>query len=126
MARPKKHPDEKRIERFNLRFTVAELAHVEAQARVAGIEPTEYLRRRALGYAVPPAPAQRRTDPGIVTELNRLGIELKAIGNNANQIALATHTNRRFATSWEDVVKRIHRLGDQVTEALEKAVLGDP
>ncbi len=125
MARPKKNPNEKRDQRFNLRFTEAELAHVETQARLAGISPHEFLRRRSLGYTVPPAPSQRRTDPGIVTELNRLGLELKAIGNNANQIALASHTNRRFTTSWEDVVGRIHELGDQVTETIEGIVLSD-
>lgn len=123
MPRPKKHPDEKRDQRFNLRFTAAELAHVETQARLAGIGPHEFLRRRALGYVVPPASAQQRTDPGIVTELNRLGLELKAIGNNANQLALASHTNRRFATSWAGVVERIHELGGQVTAALERLVI---
>ena len=125
MARPKKHPDEKRDQRFNLRFTAAELAHVETQARLAGIGPHEFLRRRALGYVVPPAPTHRRVDPGIVTELNRLGLELKAIGNNANQLALATHTNRRFRASWEAVAQRVHELGGQVTEALERLVIGD-
>ena len=60
MARPTKHPDEKRDQRFNLRFTAAELAHVETQARLAGVGPHEFLRRRALGYVVPPAPTQRR------------------------------------------------------------------
>ena len=124
MARPKKHPDEKRDQRFNLRFTAAELAHVETQARLAGIGPHEFLRRRALSYIVPPAPAQRRGDPALVTEINRLGLELKAIGNNANQLALASHTNRRFATSWEGVVDRIHELGGQVSEALERLVIG--
>lgn len=126
MARPRKHPDEKREQRFNLRFTAAELAHVETQARGAGITPHEFLRRRALGYIVPPAPAHRRVDPGLVTELNRLGLELKAIGNNANQLALATHTNRRFAASWEAVVERIHELGGEVSATLERLVIGDP
>ena len=41
MARPKKHDDEKRSERFNLRFTVAEREHVATQAQLAGLEPTD-------------------------------------------------------------------------------------
>ena len=83
MARPKKQPDEKRDQRF----TVAEIAHVEMQARLAGIGPHEFLRHRALGYVVPPAPVQRRGAPALVAELNRLELELKAVGNNANQLA---------------------------------------
>jgi len=83
VARPRKDPNEKRDQRFNLRFTAAELAHVETQARIAGLSPHEFLRRRSLGYTVPQA-GKARTDPAVVTELNRLGLELKAIGVNAN------------------------------------------
>ncbi|MEM6260706.1 MAG: plasmid mobilization relaxosome protein MobC [Planctomycetota bacterium] len=86
MARPTKQPHERRSERFNLRFTVAELAHIEQQAQSAGIDPTEYLRRRALGYEVPPAP--RRADASLVSELNR-------VGQNVNQIARNLNSGRR-------------------------------
>lgn len=126
MARPKKHPDEKREERFNLRFTLAEREHVETQARLAGLEPHEFLRRRSLGYVVPPAPARRGADPALITELNRLGLELSKIGNNANQLALAAHTGRRPATAWHAVTRRITDLGNQVSEVLERVVLDDP
>lgn len=82
MARPTKQPHEKRTERFNLRFTVAELAHVQDQARLAGLDATEYLRRRALGFVVSPAP--RRADAALVTELNRIGVNLNQIARNIN------------------------------------------
>ena len=82
MARPTKQPHEKRTERFNLRFTVAELAHVQDQARAAGLDPTEYLRRRALGFQVSPAP--RRADAVLVSELNRIGVNLNQIARNQN------------------------------------------
>lgn len=82
MARPTKQPHERRSERFNLRFTIAELAHIEQQARTAGIDPTEYLRRRALGYEVPPAP--RRADASLVSELNRVGQNVNQIARNLN------------------------------------------
>lgn len=124
MARPTKHPDEKRSQRFNLRFTVAELEHVETQARIAGLGPHEYLRRRALGYEVPSS-ATRNADPALVTEVNKLGLELSAIGNNANQLALAANSGRPARSAWEDVVSRINELGDQVSGALERLVLGD-
>ncbi len=125
MARPTKHPDEKRSQRFNLRFTVAELEHVETQAAIAGLEPHDYLRRRALGYEVPSA-ATRRADPGLVTELNKLGLELAAIGNNANQLARDVNSGRAPKVAWEAVVERIDELGEKTTTALEKVVLLDP
>ena len=82
MARPTKQPHEKRTERFNLRFTVAELAHVQDQARLAGLDATEYLRRRALGFVVSPAP--RRADAALVSELNAIGVNLNQIARNLN------------------------------------------
>lgn len=122
MARPKKHPEEKRSERFNLRFTVAEREHIATQAQLAGLEPTEYLRRRSLGYEVPTKGAQR-TDPGLVTEVNRLALELSALGNNANQIARSKNSGRRERVAWDAVVERITELGEQASEVLERLVL---
>lgn len=124
-GRPKLPPEQRRTERYNLRFTPAELQHLQLQAQTAGLDVAEYLRRRALGYVVPPAPTHRRCDPGLVTELNRLGLEIKAIGNNANQIARAVHTNRRFGVSWQAVVSRIEELSRQVSDTLEKILLDD-
>ena len=124
MARPTKHDDEKRSKRFNVRFTSAELDHVREQAAIAGLDPTEYLRRRALGYTVP-SKAAARTDPGLVNEMNKLGLELKAIGVNANQLALASNAGRRARTAWEDVVSGINELRERVAETLEKVVLRD-
>lgn len=82
MARPTLQPHERRTERFNLRFTAAELAHIQQQAHAAGIDATEFLRRRALGYVVPPAP--RRADASLVSELNRVGQNLNQIARNLN------------------------------------------
>lgn len=107
-------------------MTIAEREFVEQQAALAGLDVTEYVRRRILGHVVAPAPAQRRADPALITEVNRLGLELKAIGNNANQLALSTHTGRRFRASWEAVVDRINALGGEVSEALERLVISDP
>ena len=125
MARPTKHEHEKRSQRFNLRFTTAELDHVKTQAEIAGLEPSEYLRRRALGYTVP-SKAAARTDPGLVNEINKLGNEvselgreLNAIGVNANQLALASNAGRRARIAWEDVVAGINELRQRVASKLE-------
>ena len=103
----------------------AEHAHVETQARLAGLETTEYLRRRALGYEVPQK-AELQSTAGLVKELNDLGNELSAIGNNANQLARSANSGRRAQSAWADVVARIDELGDLLTSVLEKVVLRDP
>lgn len=107
MARPKKEQHEKRDQRFNLRFTLAEIEHVRSQAMAAGLDPHEYLRRRALGHAVPPAPS-RSSDPAMVSELNRIGV-------NVNQLALATHRGSAFTEHWRHI-------GGELRTALAKVM----
>eukprot|EP00752_Nemacystus_decipiens_P015808 g14118.t1 len=82
MARPIKQPHEKRSEVLRARVTFAEKMHVEEQASAAGIDPSEYVRRRALGFMVSPAP--RRADAALVSELNRIGVNLNQIARNLN------------------------------------------
>lgn len=108
MGRPNKEPDEKRTERYNLRFTLAEMEHVRSQADAAGLTVMEYIRRRSLDYNVPPGGGARRSDPALVSELNRIGV-------NVNQLALATHTGREFVRYWEEI-------GDELTRVLERVV----
>ncbi|QDU70161.1 plasmid mobilization protein [Engelhardtia mirabilis] len=124
MARPAKQPEERRSARAETRLTVAEHEYVRQQARIAGLEVSEYIRRRILGYEVPFG-ATRRTDPALITELNRLGLELSAIGNNANQLARSSNAGRQARSSWTATASRINALGDQVSAALEALVLRD-
>jgi hypothetical protein len=107
MARPSKHEHEKRSETARFRVTLAEREHIRAQAEAAGIGEAEYLRRRALGYQVPPAPA-RSADPALVSELNRIGV-------NVNQLARAAHRGSEFTRYWRDV-------GADLRAVLEKAM----
>lgn len=123
MARPKKEPHERRTELAQARVTEAEMAYIDQQAYLAGLERSDYLRRRALDYQVP-AKAETAADPALVSELNRLGLELKAIGNNANQLAVNLHTGRRSERlAWEEVVAEITRARAEVAEVLER-ILG--
>ena len=139
VGRPKKDATEKRSETARARMTVAELEHLRQQARIAGLDDvSEFIRRRTLGYEVP-SPTRARTDPALISELNRLGLalkehsrEVKSVGVNANQLALAAHTNRGSRLAWEDVAGAVSDLGHrsdellaQVTAALEQAVLHD-
>ncbi len=96
--------------------------YIRGQADAAGISEAQLVRRMLEFAASPPA---RQQTVALISEINRLGLELKAIGNNANQLALAAHTNRRFATSWKDVVREIRELRDKVDDALDKVLEAD-
>ena len=94
MARPKKYDEEKRTERFNLRLTLAEIEHLGTQAAATGLAPHEYVRRRVLGHVVAPAP--RQADAALVSEINRIGV-------NVNQLARATHRCSDFTAYWREI-----------------------
>lgn len=105
MARPLKELEEKRMERFNLRFTLAELESIRAQAALAGLLPHEYARRRVLGHIVHPSPS--RMDAATLCDLNRIGV-------NANQLAKATNAGREFRGVWQVIAEEIQRVLDRV------------
>lgn len=99
MARPTKAPEERRAERLpGLRVTAAERAHIEEQAAAAGIEPTEFIRRRALGYQVPARRAA--SDDRALVELNRVGV-------NLNQIAARLNMTGDVAEDARDVLAEV-------------------
>lgn len=110
MARPSKDPTELRTQRFNLRLTPAEIEHVRANAAAAGLEPHDYVRRRVLGHRIRPA-AGRGADPALVSELNRIGV-------NVNQLARSVHRGSDFARFWREV-------GAQLQAVLAKAAVRD-
>jgi hypothetical protein len=98
MARPEKTPEEKRSETARFRLTVAERAFLRGQAETAGLTEAEFLRRRALGLPVRAASA--RSDPVLVSELNRIGV-------NVNQLARATHRGAEFTRYWREIGARL-------------------
>ena len=111
MARPKLDADQKRDQRFNLRFTLAEIETVRAEAANAGLDPHEYCRALVLAYRVPSAKTNG-TDSALITAINR-------VGNNVNQLALATHRGSGFQAYWRDV-------GEELRAVLNKALEGFP
>lgn len=117
-GRPELSPEERRTERFNLRFTVSEKRKIQRDADLAGLSAHEYLRRRGLEHRVVPSGA--RVDPGLVTELNRLALEISALGNNVNQIARSLNARRRVRHDWDATVEAIEALSQRATEALER------
>ncbi len=103
MSRPKKEEHEKRTERYNLRFTLAEHEYLLAQADEVGLPMAEFLRRRALSYMVPTGRARRRVDPGVLNELNRIGI-------NVNQIARNLNSDRPLRLNAQDVLAELQQV----------------
>ena len=84
MARPVKQEHEKRSEVVQTRVTLAEHEHMRGMAESAGLSLSDYLRRRGCGYMVPTGAARRSVDPALVSELNRIGVNLNQITRNLN------------------------------------------
>ena len=109
MARPRLQDEDRLAEVVHVRMSTAELNHVRGQAEAAGLSVSAFLRRRAMGYVVPAAAASRRTDPALVSELNRVGV-------NVNQLARATHTGRDFVRYWREVGAELTRVLERIAE----------
>jgi len=102
MARPEKQDGEKRSETARFRLTLAEREWLREQAGRAGLSETEFMRRRVLGRPIPPAPS-RSSDPALVSELNRIGV-------NVNQLARATHRGSDFVRYWNAVGEELRNV----------------
>ena len=107
MARPNKHDHEQRSVKEQYRVTVAERAYIRAQAKAAGLRPSEYSRRRALGYEVP-VKAAAAPNAALISELNRIGV-------NVNQLARSVHRGSAFQSFWEEI-------GEELVAVLTKLV----
>lgn len=101
MARPRKHDAEKRTEQLNLRLTMAEVEAIRGEADKAGLSVADYVRRRAVGLPVAPAP--RKVDAALVSELNRVGV-------NLNQVARSLHTERPFRVAPDVVLSELRQV----------------
>ena len=123
MARPKKDPDDQRSESARATLTVSEKLHVQAQAEAAGLSEAEYVRRRILGYEVPPA--RSLSDAALISEVNRTSWELNRIGQNVDQILLATYRGSDFVDYWRHVGDHVRQVADQADTVLQKVAALD-
>ena len=105
MARPKKDPAERRDDLLPVRLTTAERAELERSARAHGLTVADFMRRRALGYRLPPLDAKHRA-------MASLAAALMPIGVNLNQIARATNAGRHLPGIVEELTGRITALLD--------------
>lgn len=104
MPRPKKQDGEGRTETIRARVTIAEKNHCLQQAALAGLSEAEYVRRRSIGYKVPPAPS--KADAALLMELNRIGVNLNQLTKHAN--------------AGRDLPHSVHELLGEVKTLLEK------
>jgi len=91
MARPKIDPAKKRTESVRVSLSPVELAQLNAKAERGETNVTAFVRAAALGKSVT---VQKSTAPDFLTRN-----ELRAIGNNLNQIAKAMNAQKTVAPS---------------------------
>lgn len=99
MARPQKIAGERRYNR-TVRYTLAEWLTLCERGAEAGLSPSEYARETSLSRRVMKVIRKGACDPALVSELNRLSLQLAALGNLANQIAVYLHTDRSLPRDW--------------------------
>jgi len=104
---------------------VAELLsrdYIQQEAAAAGMSEARLVRSMLDCAAAPPAKRQLSL---LITAINQLGLELSAIGNNANQISRNKHSGREERLAWQDVVTVIQERCGQVEAALDKVIASD-
>lgn len=125
MTAPQSQRHERRTTFIQARLTVAERCFVQQQAANASLTESEYLRQRTLGHEVRVPRPQSRFDSALVSEINRLGGQVAALGNLANQIALYCHTDRPIPPEWDALPSEIKGLLRLVEQSLEKVLFDD-
>lgn len=105
MARPKKAPAELRDDQLKLRLTAAEHAAISRTAGAMGLTAAEFVRRRALGYRLPPISAEQQA-------MASLAAALIPIGNNLNQLTRAANAGRLLPHSVQELTDRITAMLD--------------
>jgi hypothetical protein len=88
MARPKKAAQERRDGMVGVRVTMAERVQIERNARMLGVSPAEFMRRRSLGYRLPPAVDGQQQTAELATALLRIGVNLNQLTRHVNAGAL--------------------------------------
>jgi hypothetical protein len=84
MARPRLAYGEKRDEVLGLRITPAERAEIEDQAERLGISPADFMRRRVLGYRLPPLSDEAKARASLALAFNRVGVNMNQIAHRLN------------------------------------------
>ncbi|MEL6120173.1 MAG: hypothetical protein AAFR49_10895 [Pseudomonadota bacterium] len=122
-GRPRVAKAAARSEVVRARVSIAERGRIEAAAAQAGMRTSDYIRLRVLGEMPASPPARSHgTDPAVISLLNRLVLEAARIGNNANQLARATHRGSAFQEFWREIGYEVKATTDQARAVLAKVL----
>ena len=92
-GRPKQHGRQALSRHVGIRFSAAERDRLDAEAAALGVTVSDLIRGRALDAGTAARRSRAVASPALSAEalaaLNAVGLDLRAIGNNANQIARA-------------------------------------
>jgi hypothetical protein len=105
MARPQKQTDHHRQHRLSVRLTQEELAQFTDRVRLAGLNPSEYLRQAALAGHVK-TPQTARADPALIAAINRIGVNLNQMTRTANGTGRVPPELARLCEKIERIVMR--------------------
>lgn len=84
MARPKKEQHEQRRAHFPaVRVTDAELYQLQEKADAVKLTPSEFIRQRVLAGKI--TPPRTPSQASLITELNRIGVNLNQIARQVNR-----------------------------------------
>lgn len=95
LGRPPKAPAQRRTERVDVFFSVAERVKLNEDAQACGLSPAAYVRKLVAGYR-PASQAEHTADP-------RLLLELNAIGNNLGQTLTAMDSDHPAKAAWRQI-----------------------
>ena len=106
MARPKKNTAEKLTRRLpHIRCTENEYASIQARAAQTSMTMSEYVRRMALSGQV--IVQENQTDFELIQQL-------KAIGNNLNQLTRKAHVREEYPEGLPEVFERLQLVFDKL------------
>ncbi|NKE48771.1 plasmid mobilization relaxosome protein MobC [Roseomonas frigidaquae] len=98
MSRPKKAPVDRRDDLLAVRLTSGERAELERSAGALGLTVAEFMRRRALGYRLPPLDTQTQAMASLAAALMPIGVNLNQLTRTANAGRLLPHSIEELAT----------------------------
>jgi hypothetical protein len=107
MGRPRKAPEERRGNGPNPRFTTAEKVEIADHAATLGVSPSDFIRRRTLGYRLPVTLALQRHVAALAVALLRIGV-------NLNQIAHHMNAGRGAPPDLSALIARIEAILDDI------------
>lgn len=121
MARPIKNADEKLTETIRFRATTATRESLKDKSFAAGISEADFMR---LLLDDAPISQNVAVSPAMIAALNNVAVSLSRVGNNVNQLALATHTGRDFQKYWHEIGQELDAELQAVRSVLQDALKG--